>query len=471
MKGHARQAADFLKDAERARWHDRSLWYVREKRDRMARSVPDWEALRETAHAIKRHALAHLPLYLEEFERNAAARGAVVHYAADAAEHNAIVLGILKSRGASLVVKSKSMLTEECGLNGYLEARGIEVVESDLGERIIQFAGQRPSHIVLPAIHLRKEDVGEIFHRFLGTASAESDPAALTQAARAHLREKFLAAEAGISGVNFAVAETGGIVVCTNEGNADLGNSLPDIYIAVMGMEKVVPRMRDLSVFLRLLSRSATGQPITAYTSHLLGPRPGQEMHIVIVDNGRSEILRSGRFHRALFCIRCGSCLNTCPVYRRSGGHSYSYIIPGPIGTILAPHRNLKKYKDLPYASSLCGSCSAACPVKVDIHRQIVLWRNEVVAAGELGKLKTAALKTATAVMSRARLFSAAGALARKVLRLLPAFLFNNRLTIWGKERDLPEMPAKSFRAQFRKHRKEQRRQDLSSKGATGQTS
>ena len=471
MKGHAGLAAAFLKDAERAHWHDRALWYVREKRDRMARSVPDWEALRETAHAIKRHALAHLPRYLEEFEQNAAARGAVVHYAVDAAEHNRIILDILKRRGANLVVKSKSMLTEECGLNAFLTAHGIEVVESDLGERIIQLAGERPSHIVLPAIHLRKEEVGEIFHRFLGTAAGESDPATLTQAARAHLREKFLAAKAGISGVNFAVAETGCVVICTNEGNADLGTSLPGLYIASMGIEKVIPRMRDLAVFLRLLSRSATGQPISAYTSHLFGPRPGQEMHIVIVDNGRTDILRSERFHRAAFCIRCGSCLNFCPVYRRSGGHSYSYVIPGPIGMILAPHRNLKEYKDLPYASSLCGSCSAACPVKIDIHRQIVLWRNEIVAAGELGRFKSAAVKAATAAMKNARVFAAAGALARRILRLLPAFLFNNRLTIWGKERDLPEMPAKSFRAQYRKYQKEKRKQELSSRRAIGRTS
>jgi len=462
MKGHSGLAADFLKDAERARWHDRSLWYVREKRNRVAQSVPDWEALRETAHAIKRHALAHLPRYLEEFERNAAARGAVVHYAIDAAGHNTIILDILKQRGASLVVKSKSMLTEECRLNAFLSAHGIEVVESDLGERIIQLAGERPSHIVMPAIHLKKEEVGEIFHRFLGASAGESDPENLTRTARAHLREKFLAAEAGISGVNFAVAETGGIVICTNEGNADLGNSLPDLYIALMGIEKVIPKMSDLAVFLRLLSRSATGQPISAYTSHLLGPRPGQEMHIVIVDNGRTDILGSVRFHRAAFCIRCGSCLNFCPVYRRSGGHSYNYVIPGPIGMILAPHRNLREYKDLPYASSLCGSCTAACPVKIDIHRQIVLWRNEVVAAGELGRFKSAVLKAATAMMRNARIFAAAAAFARTILRLLPAFLFNNRLTIWGKERDLPEMPAKSFRAQYRKYKKEQRKQGLS---------
>lgn len=450
MKSHALLAAAFLKQEERAHWHDQALWYVREKRDRMAASVPDWEALRETAQAIKRHALANLPRYLEEFERNATARGSIVHYALDAAEHNRVVLEILKRRNARLVVKSKSMLSEECGLNEFLERNGVEVVETDLAERIIQLAGERPSHIVLPSIHIRKEEVGEIFHKHLGTERGESDPTRLTRAARAHLRERFLSAEAGISGVNFAVAETGAVVICTNEGNADLGNSLPDLYIAVMGVEKVIPKTRDLSVFLRLLSRSATGQPISAYTSHLLGPRPGQQMHIVIVDNGRSEMLRKERFHRAAFCIRCGACLNTCPVYRRSGGHSYNYVIPGPIGTILAMHRDLKKYKDMPYASTLCGSCSAVCPVKIDIHRQIVLWRSEVVEAGYFGRAKSAALKTTTLGMKSTRLFRMGGWAMRKLLRILPPFVFNNRLTIWGKSRDLPRMPARSFRAEYR---------------------
>jgi L-lactate dehydrogenase complex protein LldF len=450
MKSHSRLAAAFLKQEERAHWHDQALWYVREKRDRMAASVPDWEALRETAQAIKRHALANLPRYLEEFERNAAARGAIVHYALDAAEHNRIVFEILNGRNARLVAKSKSMLSEECGLNEFLDRNGVEVVETDLAERIIQLAGERPSHIVLPSIHIRKEEVGDIFHEHLGTERGESDPIRLTRAARTHLREKFLAAEAGVSGVNFAVAETGAVVICTNEGNADLGNSLPDLYIAVMGVEKVIPKTRDLSVFLRLLSRSATGQPISAYTSHLLGSRPGQEMHIVIVDNGRSEILRREPFHKAAFCIRCGACLNTCPVYRRSGGHSYNYVIPGPIGTILAMHRDLKKYKDMPYASTLCGSCTAVCPVKIDIHRQIVLWRNEVVEAGYLGRAKSAALKTATLGMKSTRLFRTGGWALRKLLRVLPPFVFNNRLTVWGKSRDLPKMPAQSFRAEYR---------------------
>ena len=238
---------------------------------------------------------------------------------------------ILQRHKVQRLVKSKSMLTEECHLNPFLEEHGIEVVDTDLGERIVQLRHERPSHIVLPAIHIRKEEVGECFHEHLGTEKGASDPAYLTEAARQHLRERFCNADAGLTGVNFAIAETGGIVICTNEGNADLGVSLPKLHIACMGIEKLIPRAADLGVFLRLLARSATGQPITTYSSHFHGPRPGCEMHIVLVDNGRTEILKMPEFRRSLDCIRCGACMNTCPVYRRSGGHSYQTTVPGPI--------------------------------------------------------------------------------------------------------------------------------------------
>jgi L-lactate dehydrogenase complex protein LldF len=453
MSTHADKAAEFLKDEERAHWHDRALWFVREKRDIASKSVPDWEGLRETAHKIKRHTLANLPRYLEEFEKNARAKGAHVHYAYDADEHNSIVLKVLKDRNVTRVVKSKSMLTEECGLNHVIEKNGIEVIDTDLGERIVQLLGEPPSHIVLPAIHRKKEEVGELFHKYLNTEKGASDPAYLTRAARAHLRERFLAGEAGISGVNFAIAETGGITIVTNEGNADLGNSLPPLYIASVGIEKLLPRAQDLSVFIRLLARSATGQPISTYTSHLIGPREGQEMHIVIVDNGRSDILKQEKFQKSLFCIRCGACMNTCPVYRRSGGYSYDYVIPGPIGTVLAPHRGIKKYKGLPFASTLCGSCSDVCPVKVDLHDQILEWRAEVDASGNLGSMKKNAIRIATTVFGNTFLFSLAGKLARIALRILPKSL-SNSLTAWGKTRDLPDMPAKSFRTMYHERNK-----------------
>ena len=270
---HAQLANLFVADQARAQWHDRALWFVRQKRDRMAQSIPEWEQLRRLATDIKAHVLGQLPDYLEQFERQALAWGAQVHWAGDAAEHNRIVHRILSERGVRRVVKSKSMLTEECHLNPYLQQRGIEVVDTDLGEWIVQLRDEPPSHIVLPAIHIKKEEVGEVFHQRIGTPRGAADPGQLAGAARGALRERFLAAEAGITGVNFAIAQTGGIVVCTNEGNADLGVSLPPLHIACMGLEKLLPRLEDLAVMTRLLARSATGQPITTYTSHFHGPR------------------------------------------------------------------------------------------------------------------------------------------------------------------------------------------------------
>jgi len=448
---HAARAARFVADEERAHWHDRALWFVREKRDRAAREVPEWEELRSRAAAIKQHTLAHLADYLEEFERRATALGAVVHWAADAAAHNRIVHEILSKHGARRVVKSKSMLTEECGLNPYLEKRGIEVTDTDLGERIVQLRGEAPSHIVLPAIHIRKEEVGELFHRELGTASGLSDPTALTEAARQHLRSRFLAAEAGITGVNFAVAESGGIVVCTNEGNADLGTALPPLHIACMGVEKIVPRVADLAVFLRVLARSATGQPITAYTSHFHGPRRDGELHIVIVDNGRSDLLAGAEQHRALRCIRCGACLNTCPVYRRSGGHSYDTVVPGPIGSILAPAREPQRHASLPFACSLCASCTAVCPVRIDLHHQLLATRRRLVAGGYSGGDKRMAMVAAGWLLQRPRVFALAGRAARWFWTVA-AWTGPGRR--WARGRSLPEPPRKSFRELHRERRR-----------------
>src|SRR5262245_58268907 len=341
---HATLAADFVADRQRAHWHDAALWFVRKKRDEAAHALPEWEVLRETASAIKGHTMSRLAEYLEQFERQATKLGAKVHWARDAVEHNRIVLEILQSHGVKKLVKSKSMLTEECHLNPFLERHGIEVVDTDLGERIVQLAHQPPSHIVMPAIHFKKEEIGTLFHEHLGTAAGANDPNYLAEAARHHLRDKFMRADAGLTGVNFAIAETGGFVVVTNEGNADLGVSLPKLHVACMGIEKIIPRARDLGVFLRLLARSATGQPITTYSSHFHGPKAGGELHIVLVDNGRTQLRASDEFRRSLNCIRCGACMNTCPVYRRSGGHSYQSTVPGPIGSILSPSGDAKKY-------------------------------------------------------------------------------------------------------------------------------
>lgn len=451
LMDHPTAAAAFVADRERVHWHDTALWFVRAKRDKAAQSLAEWEALRETASRIKLHMIGRLDAYLEQFEAHATRLGAHVHWARDAAEHNQIVHGILARHDVTRVVKSKSMLTEECGLNPHLESHGIEIVDSDLGEWIVQLRHERPSHIVLPAIHIKKEEVGELFHEHLGTRKGATDPTYLTAAARLRLREKFLAAQAGITGVNFAVAETGGFVVCTNEGNADLGVSLPPLHIASMGIEKLVPRLADLGVFLRLLARSATGQPITAYTSHFHGPRPGGELHIVLVDNGRTKILASDDFRRSLACIRCGACLNTCPVYRRSGGHSYGVTVAGPIGSIINPLRNMDEHETLPFACSLCGSCTDVCPVKIDLHQQLFVMRRRLAEQKLVSRTKRFGAKAAAIVLKRPWLYRAVGRCVRVTLRIAPRWLLYNRWNPWGRQRELPAPPPGTFRELSRK--------------------
>jgi L-lactate dehydrogenase complex protein LldF len=450
---HPAAAAKFIANRDRTRWHDAAVWSARSRRDRAAQSVPEWETLRELASQIKQHTMSRLDEYLEQFEANATRLGAQVHWAQDAAEHNAIVAGILQRHGATRVVKSKSMLTEECGLNPQLERIGIEVTDTDLGEWIVQLRGEHPSHIVTPAIHIMKEEVGELFHEKLGTAKGATDPKYLAESARQHLREKFLAAQVGITGVNFAVAETGGFVVCTNEGNADLGVSLPKVHIACMGIEKLIPRLADMGVFLRLLARSATGQPITTYTSHFHGPIPGGELHIVLVDNRRSELLGSSDFRRTLKCIRCGACFNTCPVYRRSGGHSYGVTVGGPIGSITSAAREPAEHKSLPFASSLCGSCSDVCPVKIDLHQQLFISRRRLAGLGLVPKGKRAGMKLAAMVLNRPWLYRLVGRVARFGLRILPRWLIYNRANVWGRQRELPAAPKRSFRELNRKRK------------------
>ena len=455
---HAGAAKAFNDDESRVDWHDAALWFVRQKRDAAVAEVPEWESLRELASAIKEHTLSQLDEYLVAFEAAATANGAVVHWARDADEHNRIVLEILASRNVQRLVKSKSMLTEECGLNPYLEARGIGVVDTDLGERIVQLRREHPSHIVMPAIHLTKEEVGETFTEHLGTEAGVSDPVALAGAARLHLRDRFLGAQAALTGVNFAIAETGGIVVCTNEGNADLGAALAPIHIASMGIEKVIPGMGELAVFLRLLARSATGQRSTVYTSHVHRPAAEQELHIVLVDNGRSDQLGRDGFWRSLKCIRCGACMNTCPVYRRSGGHSYGSTVPGPIGAVLTPGIDLAKYASLPFASTLCGSCTAVCPVKIDLDAQLYRWRQLVVKAGHAGAGKSAVTRASARVLANKRWVDFGGRVLRVALRVLPTGLVRLLAGPWGRSRDLPVAPAESFSEWYRANRGEAHR-------------
>ncbi len=451
---HPKSAAKFVQDSERMHWHDRALWYVRQNRDRASKSVDDWERLREAADGIKAHTLSHLDHYLEEFEQNALKRGIHIHWAADAQEHNEIVHTILLEHDAKMVVKSKSMLTEECGLNPYLQKHGIEVVDTDLGERIIQLRDEPPSHIVLPAIHLDREQVSDTFQAKLGTEEGNSDPAYLTAAARGHLRQKFLDADAAITGVNFAIAQSGGVVVCTNEGNADMGTSLPKLHIASMGIDKIIPSLEHLGVFVRLLARSATGQPITTYTSHFHGAIEGAKMHIVIVDNGRSKLLGSQNYSKSLQCIRCGACMNSCPVYRRSGGHSYGYTIPGPIGSTLGAFIDNQKYSSLPFACTLCSSCNNVCPSKVDLREQLFAHRKDIVQKGLISTKKRVSLRLMGWVMKHPIVMSTFGKIARAVLPKLPRSLLYGRWNIWGRGRELPKMPKRSFKEMMSKREK-----------------
>ncbi|QKF58182.1 lactate utilization protein B [Aliarcobacter lanthieri] len=450
MSSHSINAAKFVANDERMHWHDGALWFVREKRDKASKSIPEWENLREYADQIKTHTMANLDKYLLEFEKNATKKGITVHFAFDAQEHNEIVYKILKEHDVKKLVKSKSMLTEECHLNPFLENHGIEVIDTDLGERIVQLRKEPPSHIVLPAIHLKKSDVSDTFHEKLGTEQGNYDPTYLTRAARAALREDFLTADAGLTGVNFAIAQTGGVVVCTNEGNADMGASVPKLHIASMGIEKIIPRLEDLSVFTRLLARSATGQPVTSYTSHFHAPVENGQMHIIIVDNKRSQFLSSIKNKKALNCIRCGACMNTCPVYRRSGGHSYEYVIPGPIGSILGSVKEPKTHNSLPFACTLCGSCSNVCPVKIDLDSQLYSLRQDLGNMNLIDSKKQKIMKVTAWVMSKPVLFNFVGKMARFIVPKLPKSLLYNKLNVWGRQRDLPKFPKKSFKEMFK---------------------
>lgn len=441
---HAKAAARFIADRQQEAWHDETLWMVRVKRDRMSRTLPEWERLRQLACDIKLYSNSHLETLLQEFEKHALANGAIVHWAKDAEEHNEIVRQILREHDAHTLIKSKSMLTEECHMNTYLQSQGYDVVESDLGERILQLMHLAPSHIVMPAIHIKREAVGKMMEQEMGTEKGNSDPTYLTHEVRKNMREKFLHADVAMTGVNFAVASTGEIVVCTNEGNADMGTSFPKVHIAVMGMEKIVPDLEALGVFTRLLARSGTGQPITSYTSHYRKPKEGGEFHIIIVDNGRSNILSRPDHIRTLNCIRCGECMDTCPVYRRSGGYSYTYFIPGPIGINLSMLKDPVKYSDNVSACSLCLSCSDVCPVKIDLGEQIYRWRQDLDKVGKAStekKLMSGGMKF---LMERPALFNTALKFAPLVNKM-PRFMIYNCLNAWGKGREMPAFAKESF--------------------------
>ena len=415
-----------------------------ERRKAAAASLPNWEDLRSEARAIKDEVLSHLDRYLEEFVGEAESRGAKIHWARDAAEANSIICGLAAERKARIVVKSKSMTTEETHLNTALEAAGMQVVETDLGEYIIQLAEEPPSHIIAPAIHKTRGQIAELFNAELGMPLTD-DVARLTSTARATLRDRFAAADLGISGVNFAIAETGTIVIVENEGNIRLTTSLPRIHIAVMGIEKVLPRFADLDVFLKLLPRSGTGQRLTTYQSYITGTKrqPGdegpEELHIVLLDNGRSRMLAHPVTRQSLACIRCGACLNACPVYQQVGGHAYGSVYPGPIGAVITPQlMGIEKAAQLPYASSLCGACREVCPVKIDIPRLLLHLRAEI--APRKGKLsERLAFKLWSQVMMRPSLYKMGSVVGRIMQRFVPV------AKAWTNGRDLRPIESKSF--------------------------
>ena len=446
---HTKAAKRFLKDSEKARWQDNTLWGVRTKRDNMAKGLDEWETLRQMASRIKMHTLTHLDEYLERFEANAIANGVKVHWAKDAEEFNAIVLDILLSHDVRKLVKSKSMLTEECEMNPYLEKNGIEVVETDLGERIIQLLDQKPSHIVMPAIHLTQDEVGELFEEKLGSEKDNHDPTYLTYCARESLRNEFLTADAGLTGANFGIAETGEIVICTNEGNADMSTSVPKLHIAAMGIEKVIPDYDSLAVFHRLLARSATGQPSTTFTSHFRKPRPGGEMHIILVDNGRSRLLSQDEHWQTLKCIRCGACMNTCPVYRRSGGYSYTYFIPGPIGINLGMAKDAERYHDNTSACSLCCSCDNVCPAKVNLSEQIYAWRQSLKDIGKASAVKEVMSGGMKFIFDRPGLYDAALKCSPLINAATGTAEFAS-VYLWGRGRNMPQFAKESFHSMWK---------------------
>ena len=432
--GHSIAAKEFLKNQTYAKWHDATFWAVRTKRDNMAYGLEEWEQLREKASAIKRHTITHLDEYLDQFATKAEENGCIVHWAKDADEFNQIVYGILKNHDVKKLVKSKSMLTEECGMNPYLEAHGIEV-----------------SHIVMPAIHLNHDDVGELFEEKLGSEKGNHDPTYLTYVARLSLRNEFLTADAGMTGGNFGIAETGDIVVCTNEGNADMSTSCPKLHIAAIGLEKIIPNYDCLAVFQRMLCRAGTGQPTTTFTSHFRKARPtADQMHIVLVDNGRSEWIGNPEHWEALKCIRCGSCMNTCPVYRRSGGYSYSYFIPGPIGINLGMLRDPQKHSGNVSACTLCNSCQTLCPAKVNLGDQIYLWRQQLDEFGTANPQKKMMCKGMSMVYGSEGIYNLGTALAHWA-NLIPSPLINCGLNPWAEGHEMMKFPKETFHSLWKK--------------------
>jgi len=459
-----------LADSQLRRNLGKATQTIRAKRAVAVKEMPDWEELREAGRALKSRVMRHLDEYLLELEESVQKAGGHVHWARDAAEANRIIAGIVRDHDAREVVKVKSIATDETKLNEHLEHEGIHAFETDLAELIIQLAGETSSHILVPAIHKNRAEIRELFMRELGVAHLSDKPSDLTEAARLYLREKFLAAKVGISGANFAVAETGTVCVVESEGNGRMCTTLPGVLVTLMGIEKVVPAWRDLEVFMQLLPRSSTAERMNPYTSYWTGTSEGdgpEEFHLVLLDNGRTDVLDDETGRQALNCIRCSACLNVCPVYERTGGHAYNSVYPGPIGAILTPQLvgiGKPGPDSLPYASSLCGACYEVCPVKINIPEILIHLRGRVVRnrqdrGGPRAKLdpENAAMQLLAKIFSDRRRFEGAQKLAKVgqlplsrggEIRRLPG-----KLAGWTDVRDLKPVPDETFREWWRNNR------------------
>jgi L-lactate dehydrogenase complex protein LldF len=445
-----------LADAQLRRNLARATDHIRAKRAAAAGELPDWEALRDAGGALKERVLRHLDRHLVELEGAVVRAGGLVHWARDATEANAIITRLVLAHGANEVVKVKSITTDETRLNEALAAAGVSAIETDLAELIIQLAGDRSSHILVPAIHKNRTEIRDLFRRALDVPNLSDDPRDLAEAARVHLRRRFLSARIGISGANFAVCETGAVCVVESEGNGRMCTTLPEVLITLMGIEKLVPEWRDLEVFLQLLPRSSTGERMNPYTSLWTGVRAGdgpREFHLVLLDNGRTRVLSDEVGRAALRCIRCSACLNVCPVYSRTGGHAYGSVYPGPIGAILTPQLlGIGQASSLPYASTLCGACYDVCPVKIEIPDILVHLRGREMehrrAARALG-LEGRAMELLARVFASRRGFELAQRMA-SALRWRPfrsaLAMLTGPLERWTRARELPVIPRESFR-------------------------
>ncbi|HEX8983676.1 MAG TPA: LutB/LldF family L-lactate oxidation iron-sulfur protein [Ktedonobacterales bacterium] len=432
---------------------------IRDKRARMVGELPDWEALRAAGSAIKADVMRHLDRYLLQLEEAVTRAGGHVHWAHDADEANSIITELVKAAGAQRVVKVKSLTTDEIGMNAALQRAGITAIETDLAELIIQLAGEKSSHILVPAIHKNRSEIRDLFRRTIARGQDLTDsPPELAAVARRYLREQFLAADVAVSGANFAVAETGTVAVVESEGNGRMCLTLPRTLITVMGIEKLLPRFEDFEVFLQLLPRSSTGERMNPYTSLWTGVTPGdgpQTFHLVLLDNGRTHVLADGVGRQTLHCIRCSACLNICPVYARTGGHAYGSVYPGPIGAILTPQLlGLDRAKTLPYASSLCGACYEVCPVRINIPEVLLHLRGEVTQHASLFDLEGIAMRQLATVFASPARYERAQKLGRfgqklfvrdGSIRSLPGMLAG-----WSSARDLAPLPKQSFREWWR---------------------